>query len=103
MSGQIMLLDCPAYLDKEGTVRCGLPAEVRYRFLMESTEGPLESAMIRCPSGHFFEGPIENLTSGKKASHRAGPGRPPGQPRTWDSNSPAGIAVSSASNSDRCT
>jgi hypothetical protein len=29
---------------------------------MGSTSGPLESAMIRCPAGHWFNGPIEFLT-----------------------------------------
>jgi hypothetical protein len=57
-----MFLDCPAYLDDEGAVRCGLPAEVRCRFAMHSTDGLLESAMIRCPSGHWFNAPIEFLT-----------------------------------------
>jgi hypothetical protein len=57
----MMFLDCPAYLDEERTVRCGLPAEVRRRFAMRSTDGHLESAMIRCPSGHWFNGPIECL------------------------------------------
>ena len=67
MESQIMFLDCPAYLDKEGAVRCGLPAEVRRRFIMRSSDGPLESAMIRCPAGHFFSGPIEFLTFDKPA------------------------------------
>ena len=58
----MMFLDCPAYLDNEGAVRCGLPAEVRSRFVMRSTDGPLESAMIRCPVGHVFNAPIEYLT-----------------------------------------
>ena len=58
----MMFLDCPAYLDEERTRRCGLPAEVRRRFTMRSTDGLLESAMIRCPSGHWFNGPIEFLT-----------------------------------------
>jgi len=49
---QMMFLDCPAPLDAEHTVRCGLPAEVRCRFTMRSTDGPLESAMIKCPAGH---------------------------------------------------
>jgi len=57
-----MFLDCPAYMDEEGAVRCGLPAEVRCRFIMGSSDGPLESAMIRCPAGHWFNGPIEFLT-----------------------------------------
>ena len=55
-------LDCPAYLDEEGTVRCGLPAEIRYRYVTASTDGPMESAMIRCPSGHWFNGPTEFLS-----------------------------------------
>ena len=58
----MMFLDCPAYLDQDGAVRCGLPAEVRCRFTMRSTDGPVESAMIRCPAGHYFSGAIESLT-----------------------------------------
>jgi len=58
----MMFLDCPAYLDPGGAARCGLPAEVRCRFTMRSTDGPVESAMIRCPAGHRFTGAIESLT-----------------------------------------
>jgi len=68
----MMFLDCPAYLDHERAVRCGLPAEVRYRFTMRSTDGPLESAMIRCPAGHYFSGPIESLTWHGKDKHDPG-------------------------------
>jgi hypothetical protein len=57
-----MFLDCPAYLDRRGTVRCGLPAAVEDRYTMTSTDGPLESARIRCPDGHMFNGPVESLT-----------------------------------------
>src|SRR5262245_25218226 len=67
----MMFLDCPAYLDQEGAVRCGLPAEVRSRFTMRSTDGPLESVMILCPSGHWFNGPIGSLTC--ESSQRHGP------------------------------
>ena len=62
MDASVAFLDCPAYLDKHGTVRCGLPAEVEYAYSMKSTDGPLESAKIRCPRGHGFNGPIESLT-----------------------------------------
>jgi hypothetical protein len=58
----MMFFDCPAYLDDEGDARCGLPAEVRCRYTMQSTDGPLESLMIRCPTGHLFNGPVESLT-----------------------------------------
>jgi len=57
-----MFVDCPAYLDRAGGERCGLPAEVRSRFTLDSTDGPLDSAMIRCPAGHWFTGPLESLT-----------------------------------------
>ena len=57
-----MFLDCPTYLDEDGAQRCGLPAGVQARYTMRSTDGPLESAKIRCPSGHWFNGPIEFLT-----------------------------------------
>jgi hypothetical protein len=49
---------------------------------MDSTDGPLESAMIRCPAGHVFNGPIEFLSYDKRhtawrsrsADRGAGPG-----------------------------
>jgi hypothetical protein len=73
----MMFLNCPAYLDQDRAVRCGLPAEVRCRFTMRSSDGPLESAMIRCPAGHCFSGPIEFLTWESADNHdlgTAGPG-----------------------------
>jgi hypothetical protein len=57
----MMFLICPADLDRDGAVRCGLPAEVTCRFTVHSTDGPLESVMIRCPAGHYFSGPVESL------------------------------------------
>ena len=56
-----MFLDCPAYMDKTGAARCGLPAAVEYRYAVRSTDGPLESVKIRCPRGHSFNGPIDSL------------------------------------------
>jgi hypothetical protein len=73
MNRQFTFLDCPAYLDDGGAVRCGLPAAVSYRYTMDSSDGPLESATIRCPSGHCFNGPIEFLTydkGGREWPHR---------------------------------
>ena len=67
-----MFLDCPAWLDQDGAARCGLPAEVRCRFTMCSTDGPVESAMIRCPAGHYFCGAIESLTWHGKDKHDPG-------------------------------
>ena len=62
MDASVMFVDCPAYMDQTGSVRCGLPAEVQGRYVMRSTDGPLESAQIRCPRGHCFNGPVESLT-----------------------------------------
>lgn len=58
----MMFLDCPAYLDHDGTQRCGLPAEVICRYTMHSTRGPMECVLITCPVGHNFTGDIESLT-----------------------------------------
>jgi len=59
VDSSVVFVDCPAYRDRHGTIRCGLPAEVEERYTMTSTDGPLESARIRCPRGHFFNGPID--------------------------------------------
>jgi hypothetical protein len=61
MDTSVMFLDCPAYVDRTGTARCGLPAAVEYRYVVRSSDGPLESAKIRCPRGHWFNGPLESL------------------------------------------
>jgi len=45
----MMFLDCPAYLDEEGALRCGLPAEVRRQFTMRSSDGPLEGRHDQVP------------------------------------------------------
>ena len=62
MEDEVMFLDCPAYMDAHGAARCGLPAEIEDRYSMRSSDGPLDSAKIRCPLGHWFNGPIEFLT-----------------------------------------
>jgi len=62
MDTAVMFMDCPEYMDKHGAVRCGLPAEVESRYTARSSDGPLESAKIRCPRGHWFNGPVESLT-----------------------------------------
>ena len=63
MDGQAMLVDCPAFLGRDGAVRCGVPAEVEERYTIGSTDGPLEGARIRCPRGRWFNGPMEALSS----------------------------------------
>ena len=86
-----MFLDCPAHLDGEPIVRCGLPVEVRCWFTMRSTDGPLESASIRCPADHHLTGAIESLTwnskdPGTAADAAAGHGSLPRTHDVRDSN-----------------
>lgn len=57
----MMFLDCPAYLDGDGALRCALPAEVEDQIPMPSTAGPVEIFKIRCPAGHWFNGPLDSL------------------------------------------
>ena len=71
-----MFLDCPAYLDRTGAARCGLPAAVEYRYAMRSTDGPLESVKIRCPRGHCFNGPLESMLWDKGSQHNIGKDAP---------------------------
>ena len=66
MRSEVAFLDCPAYMDARGAVRCDLPAEVKDWYAMRSTDGPLECARIRCPRGHMFNGPVESLTRHKE-------------------------------------
>jgi len=68
----MIFLDCPAYLDHDGAVRCGLPAEVERQFTMSSSDGPADSAKIRCPAGHWFNGAIESLTWESRDKHDPG-------------------------------
>jgi hypothetical protein len=68
MDAESMFLDCPAYRDRLGAVRCGLPAEVEYWYPLGSTDGPLECAKIRCPADHVFNGPLESLTWDKSGA-----------------------------------
>ena len=71
MRGQVMLVDCPAILGHDGAARCGLPAEVEARYTIRSTDGPLESAKIRCPRGHWFNGLIESLAAPESRRNRS--------------------------------
>ena len=67
----MIFMDCPAYMDKHGALRCGLPAEVERRYAVQSSDGPVESAKVRCPRGHWFNGPLESLTWDKPTNATA--------------------------------
>ena len=40
---------------------CGAPAEVEWRAVLESTDGPVEHARIRCVRRHWFLLPVASL------------------------------------------
>lgn len=54
------LLDCPT---------CGLPAEITGRFVLYSTDGPLEHVKRVCAAGHWYTPPIDSLPPTRR--HRA--------------------------------
>jgi hypothetical protein len=62
MDASTTFLDCPAYMNEDGTVRCGLPAVVEDSYTLDSTDGPVTSVKIQCPAGHRFSGPVAALT-----------------------------------------
>jgi hypothetical protein len=72
MDADTIFLDCPAYTVGSGAERCGLPAAVEDRYTLGSTDGPVAAVRIRCPKGHWFNGPVDALTV---------PGRPSPQVR----------------------
>ncbi len=61
MDATTTFFDCPAYIDRYGTERCGLPAEVEDRFTLGSTDGAVTGVKIRCPRGHWFSGAVDAL------------------------------------------
>jgi hypothetical protein len=72
MDNQLTLLDCPAYLDESGVVRCALPADVKRRYFARSTSGLVEHVVIRCPVGHHFNAPTELIRLPARAATAVG-------------------------------
>jgi hypothetical protein len=50
---------------------CGAQAEVVDRFVLESTDGPIDHAKVRCIDGHWFLLPIEALARAHARLSRA--------------------------------
>ena len=55
-------------MDTTTCPECGAPAEVTDRFVLESTDGPIEHVRVRCAGMHWFLTATESL-----ARHRAAP------------------------------
>jgi hypothetical protein len=61
MDKVVEFIDCPAYLDDSGALRCGLPAEVVGRYSLGSAHGRLTAATIVCPLGYRFNATVDAL------------------------------------------
>ena len=61
-------------MDMTNCPECGALAEVEWRAVMESTEGPVEHAKIRCAQKHWFLLPVAALATPRHPVGR-GPGR----------------------------
>lgn len=47
--------------DKTSCPECGEKARVEWRFVLESTDGPIEHCKVRCVHGHWFVLPVSML------------------------------------------
>lgn len=59
-SGESVNLPRPAW-DTTVCPECGVPAEVQWRAVLESTDGPIEHAKIVCAGRHWFLLPVAKL------------------------------------------
>lgn len=49
---------------------CGEAAEIEWRAVLESSDGPVEHCRVRCVRGHWFLMPAAMLASGRPAPRR---------------------------------
>jgi len=54
---------------------CGAPADIVDRHVLESTDGPVEHARVRCVARHVFFLPVASLVTEPSVVDRR-PGRP---------------------------
>ena len=59
---------------------CGNAAEILWREVLESTDGPIEHAKVRCVAFHWFMLPVAHLATPQV------PARPRLEWAPWDSN-----------------
>ena len=63
-------------MDTTNCPECGVLAEVEWRAVMESTEGPIEHAKIRCVQRHWFLLPVAALVARRQPVQRRAQFRP---------------------------
>jgi hypothetical protein len=64
-------------LQTVGCPQCDAPAEILDRFVLESTDGPVEHATVQCSERHHFTLAVESLRSRPPARRNAAPRRAP--------------------------
>jgi hypothetical protein len=57
-------------MDMTNCPQCGEPAEIFDRHVLESTDGPIEHARVRCLQMHHFFMPVAGLDSGDRVAVR---------------------------------
>jgi hypothetical protein len=55
-------------LDLTTCPECGAAAHVEWRAVLESTDGPIEHAKVRCEQRHWFLLPVADLPRARAAS-----------------------------------
>lgn len=56
-------------MDLTSCPECGTIAEVQWRDVLESTDGPIEPAKIRCLNRHWFLLPVASLARSTVTAH----------------------------------
>ena len=51
---------------------CGAPAQIEQRHVLESTDGPIEHATVRCSERHRFTVLVERLVTPRAPERGAG-------------------------------
>jgi hypothetical protein len=67
-------------LDLTSCPECGAPADVVERFVLTSTDGPVEHARVHCAGGHWFLLSVATLHRSRSRLGRTDPltpGAPP--------------------------
>ena len=59
-------------LDLVGCPACAAPAEVVERYVLDSTDGPIEHATVRCSERHRFTVLVERLVTLRAPERGAG-------------------------------
>jgi hypothetical protein len=60
-------------LDLTSCPECGVPADVVERFVLASTDGPIEHARVHCAGGHRFLLSVATLHRTRRRLARTGP------------------------------